>query len=133
MLGPCKPFRKGQHAQHETDAFHNSGFQVFYGGEVPVAEYIELSSKSGFDVVYRGVDVFATPADQVVAHVSRDAAFDPANRELGYSYMFPDLDLSLWRPDIPESPEDPVGREFRTIGIGVTGYYGEQAGGRGNA
>ena len=96
MPGPCEPYRKVPDAQHETDAFFNSGFQVFYGGELPVAEYIELSRESGFRVVYRGIDVFAASADDVVAHVSRDAAFDDADWELGYSYVFPDLDLGLW-------------------------------------
>ena len=124
MPGPCESFRKGLNAQHETDAFHKNGFQVFYGGDLPVVEYIELFRESGFRVVYRGVDVFATPAADVVAHVSDDAPFDAAHWELGFSYIFPDLDLSLWRPVVPESPDGPEGREFSTVGIGVAGYYG---------
>lgn len=36
--GPCEPFRKTADAVQETDAFHNSGFQVFYGGNAPVVE-----------------------------------------------------------------------------------------------
>ena len=123
MPGPYEAFRKVPDAQHETDAFLSSGFQVFYGGELPVAEYIELSRESGFRAVYRGIDVFATPADEVVAHVCRDAAFDSADWELGYSYIFPDLDLGLWRPVLPESAADSEGREFSTIGVGVLGYY----------
>ena len=126
MPGPCESFLKGLNSEHETDAFHDSGFQVFYGGEGPVVEYIELSREAGFRVLYRGVDVFATPADQVVAHVSGDAAFDPTDPELGYAYIVPDLDLSLWRPVLPETPEDPEGREFSTIGVGVAGYYGDR-------
>ena len=126
MPGPCDSFLKGLNPEHETDAFHDRGFQVFYGGEGPVVEYIELSRESGFRVLYRGLDVFATPADQVLAHVSGDAAIDPNDPELGYAYIFPDLDLSLWRPVLPESPEDPEGREFSTIGIGVAGYYADR-------
>jgi hypothetical protein len=126
MPGPREYFLKGLNPEHETDAFHESGFQVFYGGEMPVVEYIELSRGAGFRVLYRGLDVFATPADQVLAHVSGDAAFDPDDPELGYAYIFPDLDLSLWRPVLPESPEDPEGREFSTIGIGAAGYYGDR-------
>ena len=124
MPSPCQAFLKGQNAEHETDAFHDCGFQVCYGGESPVAEFIELSRESGFRVIYRGVDIFATPADQVLAHVSNDAPYDPADPELGYSYIFPDLDLSLWRPVVPASPEDQEGREFLTIGVGAVGYYG---------
>lgn len=126
MPGPCQSFLKDPDAEHETDAFHDTGFQVFYRGEFPVVEYIELSRESGFRALYRGLDVFATSAGQALAHVSGDAAFDPDNPELGYSYTFPDLDLSLWRPVMPRSPEDPRGREFSTIGIGVAGYYGDR-------
>jgi hypothetical protein len=126
MPGPCEPFRKVPDAEYETDAFLNAGFLVFYGGQLPVAEYIELSRESGFRAVYRGIDVFATFADEVIAHVSRVAAFDHADRELGYSYVFPDLDLGLWRPVLPESAEDSEGREFSTVGVGVTGYYGKR-------
>jgi hypothetical protein len=128
MPGPCRPFRKGPDALHETDAFHESGFQVFYGGTAPVAEYIELSRDSGFRALYCGVDVFATPADELVSRVARDAAFDPDDPELGHAYVFPTLDLSLWRPVTPEeTPDDPEGREFSTIGIGTRGYYGKRA------
>jgi hypothetical protein len=127
MPGPCHPFLKGPDASQETDTFHENGFQVFYSGTAPVAESIELSRDSGFRALYRGVDVFATPADVVVSHVARDAAFDPDHWELGYSYIFPALDLSLWRPVLPESPEDTDGREFSTIGIGIVGYFGKRA------
>jgi len=127
MTGPCQPFRKGPFAAHETDAFHRSGFQVFYGGESPVVDYIELSRDSGFTASYRGVDVFAAPAERVIALFAHDAPFDPRHPELGYSYIFPGLDLSLWRPTLPDSPEDPEGREFATIGVGAAGYYGARA------
>lgn len=123
MPGPCESFLKGLNARHETDAFHDGGFQVFYGGEGPVAEYIELSRDSGFRAVYRDVDVFETPADSLLAHISGDATSDPEDRESGYAYIFDNLDLSLWRPVLPGSPEDSAGREFSTIGIGVVGYY----------
>ena len=36
-------FRKTPHSEHENDAFHQSAFQVFYTGESPTVEYIELS------------------------------------------------------------------------------------------
>ena len=126
MPGPCKSFPKGLNPEHETDAFHDGAFHVFYGGNGPNVEYIELFREAGFRLLYRGLDVFAMPTGQTVAHVSGDAPFDPTDPELGYSYIFPDLDLSLWRPVLPESPEDPEGREFSTIGVGVAGYYGER-------
>ena len=58
---PRESFHKDSNDEYETDAFHDSGFQVFYGGEGPVVEYIELSREAGFRVLYRGVDVFQRP------------------------------------------------------------------------
>jgi hypothetical protein len=123
MPEPAKPFRKGRTPRYETDAFHQSAFQVFYGGDQPTVEYIELSRGSVIRALYRDLDVFSTPADEVVAFVSRDAAFDQTHRELPYSYIFRDLQLSLWRPTIPESDTDTDGRFFSTIGVGKRGYY----------
>src|SRR5262249_29981179 len=123
MPGPNIPFRKSPDDKHETDAFHDAGFQVFYTGDAPVVEYIELSAGLGLQAIYDGISVFEKDASEVVAHISRNAAFDPDDWELGYSYVFRALDLSLWRPFLPESPNDPEGRQFMTIGIGVKGYY----------
>jgi hypothetical protein len=123
MAEPPRSFRKGPKARYETDAFFQNSFQVFYGGDQPTVEYIELSGGSAVRAFYGGLDVFATPADDVVEFISHDSAFDPNGREIPYSYIFPDLQLSLWRPTIPESPSDTDGRYFCTIGIGRRGYY----------
>ena len=123
MPEPPKSFRKAQTSRHETDAFYRNAFQVFYDGDQPTVEYIELSRGSVVRAFYRDLDVFATPADEVVAFVSRDSAFDETRRGFPYSYVFRDLQLSLWRPTIPESATDNDGRYFSTIGIGRKGYY----------
>lgn len=117
-----KPFRKSRQSKHETDAFHESAFQVFYSGEYPAVEFIELSDCSLFRVFYEGVDVFETPADHLVEFISRSSPFDATHGEIPYTYIFPGFELSLWRPDIPRSGSDEEGRFFSTIGIGVRGY-----------
>ena len=123
MPEPAKPFRKTPNSRHDTDAFLESAFQVFYDGDHPTVDYIELSRGSVFRAVYRDLDVFATPADEVVAYISRDSEFDRSDPEIPYSYLFRGLQLSLWRPTIPESDTDTDGRYFSTIGIGKRGYY----------
>ena len=119
------PFRKGSSVAPLTDAFHHSAFQVFYAGDQPIVEYIELSRDAELRAFYRGLDVFATPADEVAAFISRDAIYDEAGREFPYSYIFRRLQLSLWRPVLPE--DDDSGRFFSTIGIGRRGYYDDGA------
>ena len=86
-------------------------------------EFIELSGGLAVRAFYRDLDVFATPVDEVVAFISRDEAFDAKHREIPYSYIFRGLQLSLWRPSIPESAGDADGRCFSTVGIGRRGYY----------
>jgi hypothetical protein len=121
MALPPKSFRKARASRHETDAFHGSAFQVFYGGDQPAVDYIELSRDSLVRALYRDLDVFATPAEQVVTLFSREAPYDPSRREFGYSYIFPAIQLSLWRPALPQ--DDEAGRFFSTIGVGRKGYY----------
>ncbi len=119
-----RSFRKTPKSLHETDAFFRNAFQVFYDGDQPAVEYIELSGGSTIRAFYCDLDVFATPADEVVAFISRDSTFDPNDRKIPYSYIFPGLQLSLWRPTVPESESDSDGRYFSTIGIGTRGYCG---------
>jgi hypothetical protein len=109
-------FRKVPAAAHDTDAWYRNGFQVFYAGREPTVEFIELSAHSGCDVKYEGLDGFATAADELVRAIAATAAFDPAAPELGHAYLFPSLDLALWRPTLDQ-------QFFSTIGAGVRGYY----------
>ncbi len=120
-----KSIRKTPACAYATDAFHNSGFQVFYAGPEPVVEYIELSRGSGLEAFFDGVDVFALPAVELVERLSRRTPFDPSDPELGYSYVFPEWELALWRPCLPEGNNDDDGRFFSTVGIGVRGYFTE--------
>ena len=57
------------------------------------------------------------------AALLKRASEDP---EVGYSYIFPSLELSVWRPPLPNNTSDPDGRCFRTIGVGRKGYYSEK-------
>ncbi len=116
-------FSKSDDSRHETDAFHQSCFQVFYDGDVPEVVYIELSSGVDFDAFYAGTDVFKTPANDLVSLISQTTPLDENDPELGYSFTFPNLELSLWRPVMPDSEDDPEGRFFSTVGIGITGYF----------
>ncbi len=52
MYGKPYRFRKLPVSQHETDAWHDTAFQVFYTGNPPTAEYIELSARGRFRALY---------------------------------------------------------------------------------
>ena len=123
MLFPPHSHLKTPHSQHETDAFHGSAFQVFYTGESPTVEYIELSGSGELRAMFGGQSVFETPVDELVAILGRQFTQQNDDDATPCDVFFPDLQMSLWRPYAPESPEDEDGRCFATIGIGVAGYY----------
>lgn len=116
-----RTFRKA--ATQEVDAYHNNAFQVFFD-EQDAVEYIELSrDEPSFATLYKGQNVFALPDEELVALIAQEADFDPINWELGYSYVFPDLELAVWRPVLPENVDNPDDRFFSTIGVGRLGYF----------
>lgn len=123
MPEPPRSFRKRRTSRYKTDAFFHDAFQVSYDGDLPTVEFIELQGHSAVRPFYRHVHVLATPADEVVAFISRDATFDANDPEFPSTYTFRDLQLSFWRPIIPESADDEIGRCFSTVGIGRRGYY----------
>jgi len=122
MPGPFHSFKKTAFSKQYTDGFHENSFQVFYDDNSKV-EFIELSSCRGFRAFFGDLNVFETPADKVVFRIEKDAPYKPNDPEIGFSYIFPALELSLWRSSVPESKSDEEGRFFLTIGIGAQGYY----------
>lgn len=117
-----------EQVETSRDLYHRAEFQVSYD-DSGMVEYIELGRGEQFVARYLGVDVFTTPADELVALVANAAPYDPDDPELGYTYLFPALDLTLWRPVMPEDCEEDdepdeydCGRVFMTMGVGRRGY-----------
>jgi hypothetical protein len=113
-----EPFEKSPGVP--IDAYLGSHYQVFFDS-AGLVEYIELSGDGPVVALYRQISVFETKVEALVAHLCRDADYDRTDWELGYSYIFPKLALSVWRP-IMDNAEHPY---FATIGVGIRGYYGQ--------
>ncbi len=101
------------------------------------AEFIEFSGKDAQHTeVYIGeIDVFKVPASRLLKEITdlTGVEFDREEDEIPYSYVFPSLDLAVWRGIIPELdeeneeiPETDEGKYFWTIGIGIKGYYNRE-------
>lgn len=89
-------------------------------------EFVEIAESENYRATFEGECLHELEADAAVAHVSAHAAYDENDPELGFTYVFPELQLSLWRPLIPEpdqDPEDPSGRRFESVGVGRDGYF----------
>ncbi|HTO81229.1 MAG TPA: hypothetical protein VMQ73_03295 [Methylomirabilota bacterium] len=114
-------FMKTATSEHPTDAW--DAFHVYYRGSPPTVDFIELGKSTEFRVRYNGIDIFGTQASDLIALLSAETPYDPHDRELGYTYVFRAIGLSLWRPFMPESETDPDGQFFEAVSLGVAGYF----------
>ena len=73
-----------------------SGFYVDIDANDKV-EFIELAPSEEYEVFYKGKNLHKAPAIDVVSLIQLDDKFDETDPELGYSYIFKKLQLSLWR------------------------------------
>jgi len=92
---------------------------VFYEGDQPIAAFIELSGGGDVEAVLFGLPVFATAVPVLVHEVGSRSKLDETDPELGYSYIFPTLELAFWRPDT----DDEEAPYFSTVGAGLLGYF----------
>jgi hypothetical protein len=120
------PFRTYSRVPGEplTDTYFGTDLQVSYDARDRV-EYIELNGPGSINPTLRGRTLLFAPADEVIEWMRGISDFDADDPELGYSYVYPAIDLSLWRPVVPEGPADVEGSTFRSVGVGRVGYYGK--------
>ncbi len=72
-------------------------------------------------VRYQGIDLFGTPADELVAALR--ARTTVIEEEQGYAFVAPDLLLSCWRASTPKDADDVDGRFFDAVLLARPGYY----------
>ena len=118
-------FGKPEFASHDNREGFHKGFLVDYNAAGRV-EFIELAKSQQFRALFNGVCLHELLADDAVAFVQRYGQYNENDPELGHSYCFLDLQLSLWRPTIPaagQSLNDDDGRYFHAVGIAEAGYF----------
>jgi hypothetical protein len=109
---------------------HNPGFAHYdsemsisvgkdSNGRVRAIEVYRLTW--GVDVLFRGISIFAVPADEIVRLLSRIDVLEI--QDDGLRVLAPNLLLSLWRGTLPDGPEDEDGRYFEAILVAAPGYY----------
>ena len=84
---------------------------------------IEFGRPAGTEDVirYRGMDVFATPAEEFITALRAHASV--VEEEHGYAYVAPELLLSCWRAATPTNGDDTDGRHFDSVLVARPGYY----------
>lgn len=111
--------------QDEDREWYLDGIAIDFDACGKVA-FIEVAESENYRVLLDGECLHELDADSAIFHVEKLAPFDPDVPELGYVYIFPSLQLSLWRtvvPDASQDAEDPTGRTFEAIGVGPNGYF----------
>lgn len=108
--------------EHDSRVSYFSGFMIDYNDSNNV-EFIELANSEHFTASYEGKDLHRIPANEAVEFVSKFDSFDKNEPELGHSYIFKKLQLSLWRGTMPENENDEDGKYFEAVGIAEANYF----------
>jgi hypothetical protein len=117
--GTHSEFSKTVDAERTTDELFGA-VHVYYDDQDRV-EYIEIARSADVRATFDGTPLLELAPAEAVAKVAAHAPFDEDDPELGCSYVFKALDLSLWRP--VDDEDEPEGRTFMAVGIGRRGYY----------
>jgi hypothetical protein len=106
----------------ETDCYFGAAFQVSFGDE-GLADFIEVASSIKVAVVFDGLDVFDTPADELLSAVQQLEQPGPELSHPPESYIFPGLILTLWgrdrQYDHRRGQQRPM---FAAVGVGAPSY-----------
>ncbi|EHH2535244.1 hypothetical protein P3576_22605 [Vibrio parahaemolyticus] len=104
------------HRHHFLD-----GLMVDFDNEGRV-EFIEAAGSELFSTTLLGFDVHRTLAANVLERIQLEGSYDHSDPELGYSYVFKELQLSFWRPTLPDL-EEGEGLYFQSVAIASEGYF----------
>jgi hypothetical protein len=86
---------------------------------VEAVEIYSAGTVSG--VVYEGVDIFTTPAAELIDRLT--ASDEVTVEEDGRLVILPRQSISFWRATLPEDELDEDGRYFQTVQIAYQGYF----------
>jgi hypothetical protein len=99
------------------------GLNVDYSAGHTDVTFIQACPVDGVRFTLAGIDVFGTPADELVAVLARQEGLPEANFPSGrHEYLFALLRLVLWRGVVAEEPGE-QGWAFESISVHVPGYY----------
>jgi hypothetical protein len=116
-LGGGSPLKKSE----RTDCFFRNSLQVEFETD-ETASFLEVCSDRRWKCVFEGIDVFDTPADDLLKHIQRFDRPDAALSDQS-SFVFPGLILTLWDADSQyDRKQDETRPIFGAVGIGDERY-----------
>jgi hypothetical protein len=130
QLGDPQAFHKTPDSRPAWAVHRPSGLFVsaFFDvdGRVEAIEFGRPDDHTDDAVTYNGLDVFATPAADLVMQLRRHTTVH--EEENGHTFTAPRLLLAFWRPTTPEAPDDEDGRFFESVLLARPGYYDQSTG-----
>ncbi|MGR5150108.1 hypothetical protein ACQKP8_26630 [Photobacterium alginatilyticum] len=99
-----------------------TGIMVNFDNDGKV-EFIEVAPSELYSIVFNGMDVHRTLASKVIEQVLSKDSYDHEDPEFGYGYVFKGLQLSFWRPVMPEDANDSEGQYFESVAVGCENYF----------
>ncbi len=88
--------------KYEKHSYNRDGFKHCFQVEYDADEraiFIQLvySLKDYFNCVFKDINIFTTKATELVSILEQISPYDRDHWELGCTYYFPEIGLSLWR------------------------------------
>lgn len=120
--GEPETFRRADETVPSLVVRRSQGATIFvYFDDADTVEAVELGRPDdGESVTFRDLDVFATPADEVMEALNQHAEVEVTDGS--HAATAPSLYLAFWRPTVPEDPEDEEGRYFESVLVAAPGY-----------
>lgn len=109
--------------------YRNGNRECFLSGlmidfdEAGTVEFIEMARSEKFFADFDGQNLHGITANDAVALISKYSELQEDDAEAGYSYIYPKLQISLWRSILPENVSDENGKYFEAIGAARDGYF----------
>lgn len=123
------------------EAYDDTLLSVHYN-ESEIAFYIEQSNlySDNYCVLFEDIDVFKTKPEDLIAYLEKFVDYlNNKDSELGFKYIFKDLGISLWRPNVfrekmlnepwfqnysEEQKQDELSYQyFQTVAVWTEEYY----------
>ncbi|NWJ44756.1 MAG: hypothetical protein HXX08_02655 [Chloroflexi bacterium] len=94
--------------ENQTFYYHNS-YVVAYSASDGKVIQIGVDVNKEISVHYRNIDIFNIRVEELIEILGKETPYDKDDFELGYSYLFPEYALALYRPSLPEDFKDLLG------------------------
>ncbi|MDD3120602.1 MAG: hypothetical protein PHF46_04285 [Candidatus Gracilibacteria bacterium] len=130
ILGNPESIEENEYDKYDTFYYSNNFLQLSFSINIGKLSYVEIFHHYPNKIIFNKIEIFKTKSSTLVEIFKKEHIINSKNPEVGYSYIYNDIELSLWRPSIPEKILEDTGENdyekgiyFTTVGIGEKGTW----------